>query len=95
MKYYIYIMTNRYKRVLYTGVTNNIIRRVYEHKHNVADGFTKRYNAHYLIYYEIFDNIEAAINREKQIKSWKRKRKITLIEGFNPQWHDLYEEIIQ
>ena len=90
---YIYFMSNRYNKVLYVGITSNLIKRVWEHKKKVVDGFTKRYNLNKLVYYEIYDDIETAINREKQIKSWPRKRKIELIHSLNPHWDDLYEKL--
>jgi len=92
-QYYIYILTTTANTALYTGVTNNLIRRVYEHKNNIVKGFTMRYNVHKLVYYEVGDHILAAIEREKQIKSWVRKKKVALINAFNPDWHDLYSEI--
>ncbi len=91
---YIYIMTNYNKTTLYIGVTNNLVRRVYEHKHKLVDGFTKRYNLTILVYYEVFDNIENAIIREKQLKAGSRQRKIDLINALNPNWNDLYNSII-
>jgi len=90
---YIYFMSNRYNKVLYVGITSNLIKRIWEHKNKVVDGFTKRYNLNKLVYYEIYDDIETAINREKQIKSWPRKRKIELIHSLNPHWDDLYEKL--
>jgi putative endonuclease len=93
-RYYVYIATNQHNRVLYTGVTNNLVRRVYEHKSKLIDGFTKRYNVTKLVYFEIADCPEAAISREKQIKAGSRKRKLDLINGSNPEWRDLYEEIL-
>ena len=84
-------MTNR-SRVLYTGVTSNLTRRVYQHKKKLVEGFTKRYNLTRLVYYEAGDDIRSAIQREKQIKGWLRKRKIELIESINPNWDDLSEE---
>ena len=87
-QYYVYIMTNRSK-TLYTGVTNDIERRMYEHKQKLVDGFTKRYNLTMLVYYEITDDVRSAIRREKQIKGWLRSKKITLIESMNPLWRDL------
>ena len=72
---YIYILSNRYNKVLYVGITSNLIKRAWEHKNKVVDVFTKRYNLNKLVYYEIYDDIETAINREKQIKSWPRKKK--------------------
>ena len=86
-------MSNRYNKVLYVGITSNLIKRIWEHKNKVVDGFTKRYNLNKLVYYEIYDDIETAINREKQIKSWPRKRKIELIHSLNPHWDDLYEKL--
>ncbi|OQA54120.1 MAG: GIY-YIG nuclease superfamily protein [Candidatus Atribacteria bacterium ADurb.Bin276] len=86
-------MSNRYNKVLYVGITSYLIKRVWEHKNKVVDGFTKRYNLYKLVYYEIYDDIETAINREKQIKSWPRKKKIVLINAFNPSWDDLYEKL--
>ena len=86
--YYVYIMTNK-SRTLYTGVTNDLTRRVYEHKHKLVPGFTAKYNITYLVYYEDFQNINAAITREKQIKGWLRAKKIALIESLNPDWKDL------
>ena len=90
---YIYFMSNRYNKVLYVGITSNLIKRVWEHKNKVVDGFTKRYNLYKLVYYEIYDDIETAINREKQIKSWSRKKKAELINALNPSWDDLYEKL--
>ena len=88
--YYVYIMTNR-SDTLYTGVTNDIVRRVYEHKQGLGDGFTKRYNLKTLVCYETTDDVQSAIRREKQIKGWRRSKKIELIESTNPQWRDLSE----
>jgi putative endonuclease len=87
-KYYVYIMTNQ-KRTLYTGVTNVLARRVYEHKLKLVDGFTKKYNLGWLAYYEATDDIESAIAREKQIKGWLRRKKMALVESTNPRWVDL------
>ena len=81
---YIYIMTNYNKTTLYIGVTNNLVRKIYEHKHKLVDGFTKRYNLTILVYYEVFDNIENAIIREKQLKAGSRQKKIDLINSLNP-----------
>ena len=86
--YYVYIMTNR-SRTLYTGVTNDLARRVYAHKHKLFPGFTNKYNINRLVYYEEFPDIREAITREKQIKGWLRSKKITLIESMNPTWDDL------
>jgi len=90
-QYYVYIMTNK-SRTLYTGVTNNLQRRVFEHKNKLINGFTKKYNITKLIYYEVTNEVTSAIAREKQIKGWLRKKKITLIESMNPEWKDLSEE---
>jgi putative endonuclease len=86
--YYIYIMTNK-SRVFYTGMTNNLERRVYEHKHKLLEGFTKKYNITQLVYHEVFSNVREAIAREKQVKDWRREKKIALIESLNPTWKDL------
>ncbi len=94
MNSYIYIMTNKSKGTLYIGVTSNIIKRIYEHKNKLTDGFTKKYNLKKLVYYEIYDDIDEAIKREKQLKSWKREWKIELIEKINDNWNDLYDEIL-
>ena len=91
MQYYVYILTNTNNSVLYTGVTNDLVRRVHEHKnHMVKDSFTSRYNVEKLVYYEVTSNVDAALEREKQIKGWNRKRKNKLVESRNPDWHDLY-----
>jgi len=91
--YYIYIMTNKRNTVLYTGVTNDLKRRVYEHKEKLVEGFTKKYNITKLVYYEVFDSIENAISREKQIKGGSRQKKIKLINSMDKDWRDLYEEL--
>jgi putative endonuclease len=88
-QYYIYIITNRDNNVLYIGVTNNLVRRIYEHKNKLAEGFSKRYNLTKLVYYEVTGSIESAIKREKQLKNWHRDWKINLINQFNPGWKDL------
>ena len=93
--YYVYIMSCKLNRTVYTGVTNNLIRRVYEHKHNLdPNGFTAKYSVHKLVYFEQTSSIYAAISREKQIKSWNRKRKNKLIESMNPNWNELYDSIL-
>ena len=92
-EYCVYIMTNARNTVLYTGVTNNLRRRALEHRSGSGGVFTKRYRAAKLVYFEVGDDVTQAILREKQIKSWKRKRKVDLINAFNPDWKDLYEEI--
>jgi putative endonuclease len=86
--YYVYIMTNR-SRTLYIGVTNNLERRVFEHKSKLVDGFTKRYNITQLAYFEETNDVHVALAREKQLKGWLRARKIALIESMNPEWSDL------
>ncbi len=91
-RFYIYIMTNRPRsHVLYTGVTGNLVRRVFEHKNKLVPGFTSRYNLTRLVYCESFAYPDAAIDREKEIKGWRRSKKIRLIEAANPQWEDLAE----
>ncbi len=87
-QYYVCIMTNR-SRTLYTGVTNNLLRRVYEHKNRLVPGFTEKYNITRLVHYEVTTDVRAAIAREKQIKGWVRAKKIALIEESNPNWSDL------
>jgi len=90
--YYVYIMTNQINTVLYTGITNDLMRRVYEHKNKIdAKSFTARYNVNKLVYYETTTSAESAIQREKQIKAGSRKKKESLISAFNPSWKDLYE----
>ena len=90
---FIYIMTNTNNTTLYIGVTNNIIRRVYEHRNKLVKGFTSKYNLTKLVYYEMFDDIINAITREKYLKGKKRDFKLSLINNFNPEWKDLYEDI--
>jgi putative endonuclease len=90
-EYYFYIMTNK-SRTLYTGVTGDLMRRVYEHKNKLIKGFTSRYNIQYLVYYETASSIDSAIEREKQIKGWLRAKKISLIDSINSEWKDLSEE---
>jgi len=86
--YFVYIMSS-YSKTLYIGVTNNLIRRVQEHKNAKVEGFTKRYNIKYLVYYEMTDSILSVIEREKQLKRWRREKKIKLIESLNSSWEDL------
>jgi putative endonuclease len=86
-------MTNKIKTTLYTGVTSDLVKRVYEHKNNTNKGFTAHYKCEYLVYYEIFDNMEYAIIREKQIKAGSRQKKTDLINSLNPEWKDLYETL--
>ena len=95
MAYYVYMMTNKYGNVLYTGVTNDLIRRVYEHRnHLIKDSFTSKYHIEKLVYFEQTDDIRTAIEREKQIKSWKRNKKDALVESQNPTWEDQYPMIL-
>jgi len=91
--YYVYILGSRVGGTLYIGVTNDLVRRVYEHKENLVKGFTKRYGVGLLVYFEQFGEVAAAIQREKQLKKWKRASKIQLIEEKNPNWDDLYPTI--
>jgi putative endonuclease len=88
-QYCIYILTNRHHTVLYTGVTSDLVRRIYEHKSKLVKGFTKRYNVDKLVYFEVREQADSAIAREKQIKAGSRAKKILLIERMNPEWHDL------
>ena len=89
--YYVYILTNKHNTVLYTGVTNNLERRLYEHRNKLVSGFTSRYNVHKLVYFDTTTDVTSAIAREKEIKGWVRQKKIRLIEGMNPEWKDLSE----
>jgi putative endonuclease len=91
--YFVYIMTNEHRNVIYTGVTNNLKRRVYEHEFGLFPGFTKNYNCKFILYYEHFQQIVNAIKREKEIKGWRRVKKNQLITQFNPDWKFLNEEI--
>jgi putative endonuclease len=93
-QYYIYIITNQHNTVLYTGVTNDLIRRIYEHKEKIIAGFTKKYSVNKLVYYEISTDINSAIAREKQIKAGSRQKKIDLVDSMNPQWCNLYEGLL-
>ena len=88
-QYFIYMMTNRWKNVLYTGMTNSLERRVWEHKNKAVPGFTKQYNCDRLIYFEEYTEVDQAIARETQLKAWSRKKKDALIARMNPEWHDL------
>ena len=92
-QYYVYLLTNKNNTVIYTGVTNDLKRRVYEHKEKLIDGFTKKYNVNKLVYFEATNDIKSAIRREKQIKAGSRKKKIDLINSTNKDWKDLYNEI--
>ena len=93
-QYYIYILASKKNGTLYIGVTNNLIKRVYEHKNNLVKGFSQKYSVHNLIYNEIFNDVYEAITKEKRMKKWKRQWKIELIRKFNPEWRDLYDEIL-
>ena len=93
--YYVYILTKATGTVVYTGVTNDLVRRVYEHKHNIdPNSFTAKYSVHKLVYFEQTSSRYEAISREKQIKSWSRKKKNQLVETKNPQWEELYEQLL-
>jgi len=94
-KYCVYIMTNKYNTVLYTGVTGNLEERVYQHRNKQIKGFTKEYNVTKLVYYEANEKAEEAILREKQIKAGSRQKKIDLVNGMNEKWRDLYEDFIE
>ena len=94
-QYCVYIMTNAHHTVLYTGVTNDLARRVYEHKNGLGSAFVKKYNVQKLVYYQAGDDVHSVIAREKQIKGGSRKKKIDLISSLNPEWKDLYEEILK
>jgi len=90
----VYMMASQRNGTLYIGVTSNVIKRVWEHKSNVIDGFTKKYGVHILVWYEVHETMDSAIQREKTLKKWQRKWKIELIESFNPDWKDLYKTIV-
>ena len=90
----VYILSNKKNGTLYIGVTSNLIKRVWQHKNDIVEGFTKTYSTHSLVYFEILENMSSAIGREKQLKKWNRKWKIHLIEKENPEWRDLYPSIV-
>ncbi|MCW5853212.1 MAG: GIY-YIG nuclease family protein [Anaerolineae bacterium] len=90
--FYVYMLTNA-SRMLYTGMTNNLARRIYEHKHKLVEGFTSQYNLTTLVWYEATTDVRSAIQREKEIKGWRRSKKIALIDALNPMWRDLSEDI--
>jgi putative endonuclease len=92
--YYVYIMASKRNGTLYIGVTNDLIRRAWEHREGMADGFTKKYGVKMLVHFEMFENIDAAIHRETRLKKWKRRWKLELIEKNNVEWKDLYETLI-
>jgi len=91
--YYVYILASRKNGTLYIGVTNNLMRRVFEHKNGFIKGFTQKYNVHRLVYFEETPDIQSALKREKQLKKWRRQWKIDLIEKENPKWNDLFEQL--
>lgn len=93
--FFVYILTNKKDGVLYIGMTNSLIRRIQQHKSKEIEGFSKRYNLTKLVYYEIIDDVRSAITREKQMQAWKRQWKIELIEKENPEWKDLYDDILK
>ena len=90
----VYMMASQRNGTLYIGVTSNLIKRIWEHKTNVVEGFTKKYGIHLLVWYEVHETMGSAIQKEKTLKKWRRKWKIALIESFNPEWKDLYKTII-
>ena len=94
-QYYVYILASRKNGTLYIGITSNLVKRIWEHKEKVVKGFSSKYDVNKLVYYKIFDDPENAIKREKRLKEYKRQWKIDLIEKDNPEWKDLYEEIVQ
>jgi len=91
----VYILASHRIGTLYVGVTSNLIQRVYQHKNNLVEGFTQRYKCHTLVWYEPHENMESAILQEKEVKKWQRHAKITLIEKSNPEWRDLWEDLIR
>jgi putative endonuclease len=93
-EYFVYILANKRNGTLYTGCTNDLLRRVYEHKNNFVKGFTKKYGIHKLVYFEQCESHDSALQREKQIKEWKRRWKLELIEKVNPLWQDLWDEML-
>ena len=90
----VYILASKRNGTLYVGVTSNLVQRIWQHRNNLAEGFTRRYQVHQLVCYELYEDIRVAINRERQLKNWKRRWKLELIEKSNPDWTDLWEEII-
>ena len=92
--YYVYILASQRNGTLYTGITNDLKRRIWEHKHDLVKGFTREYGVHILVYFEQIEDVEQAILTEKKIKRWRRKWKLELIEKQNPKWRDLYVEIL-
>ena len=92
-RFYVYILSSLHNRVPYIGITSDLVKRVYEHKSRLVEGFTKKYNVDRLVYYEVYDDVEEAIKRERNMKEWQRNWKVKRIEKMNPGWNDLYEEI--
>ncbi len=90
----VYLLSSKRNGTLYVGVTSDLVKRVWEHRNNLVEGFTKRYGVHQLVWYELHESMESAIKREKRLKGWKRKWKVQLIESRNPNWEDLYFKII-
>ena len=90
----VYILASKRNGTLYIGVTSDLVKRIWEHKNNVVEGFTKRYSVHQLVWYEVHESMESAIEREKRLKGWKRKWKLELIEGSNKNWQDLFNTIV-
>lgn len=90
----VYILTSKRNGTIYIGVTSDLVKRIWEHRNNMVEGFTKRYNIHHLVWYELHESMESAIQREKRLKEWKRSWKIKLIEKTNPDWQDLYHTIV-
>ena len=93
-QYYVYILARKRNGTLYIGVTSDLVRRLFEHRNNLVDGFTKKYGVHSLVYYEETDSIDSAVAREKQLKKWSRAWKIRLVEKVNPVWRDLYPDLL-
>ena len=93
-EFYVYILASQRNGTLYVGVTSDLLKRIWEHKNNAVDGFTKKYSVKRLVYYEHHSSAESAIKREKRLKDWKRQWKLKLIEEFNPNWNDLYQNIL-
>ena len=92
--YYVYLLTNWNNKIMYVGITNDLERRIYEHKEKVVKGFTEKYNVNKLVYYEQTSDVDAALNREKEIKKWRREKKDSLVENTNPLWRDLSEDFL-
>ena len=93
-EYYVYILTNKYNAVLYIGVTSDLIKRIWEHKNKIMKGFSSKYKIDKLVYFEQYNDIKQAIQREKRLQEWQRQWKVVLINSINPEWKDLYDEII-